>query len=127
MVGYLFQNYDTIYVRFFSHVYLQSFLLHDIRAFFCHVYLRFIPKYITIFSQTRIYMRTKNPYICVTNNHVVYAVAESRRVRGTELYRLQKTPSCTMEVKSNFSLNQAWLQCPRKFRGRFGSYSLPSQ
>ena len=59
MVGHLFQNYDTIYVRFFSHVYLQSFLLHDIRAFFCHVYLRFIPKYMTIFLQTRIYIRTK--------------------------------------------------------------------
>ena len=73
MVGHLFQNYNTIYVRFF-----------------CLVYLRFIPKYITIFSQTRIYMRTKNPYICVTNNHVVHAVAESRRVRGTELYRLQR-------------------------------------
>ena len=59
--SHLFQNYDTIYVRFFSHVYLQSFLLHDIRAFFCHVYLRFIPKYMTIFLQTRIYMRTKKP------------------------------------------------------------------
>ena len=52
----------------FSHVYLQSFLLHDIRAFFCHVYLRsfllcgvFIPKYMTIFLQMRIYMRTKKP------------------------------------------------------------------
>ena len=51
-----------------SHVCLQSFLLHDIRAFFCHVYLRsfllcgvFIPKYMTIFLQTRIYMRTKKP------------------------------------------------------------------
>ena len=39
MVGHLFQNYDTIYVRFFSHVYLRSFLL-------CGV---FIPKYMTIF------------------------------------------------------------------------------
>ena len=28
---------------------------------FCHVYLRFIPKYMTIFLQTRIYMRTKKP------------------------------------------------------------------
>ena len=62
MVGHLFQNYDTIYV------YFQPFLLHDIRAFFCHVYLRsfllcgvFIPKYMTIFLQTRIYMRTKKP------------------------------------------------------------------
>ena len=40
----------------------------------------------------------------------VYWVTESRRIRGTELYRQQKTPSCTMELKSNFSLNQAWPQ-----------------
>ena len=45
----------------FSRVYLQSFLLHDIRAFVCHLYVRFIPKYMTIFLQTHIYMRTKNP------------------------------------------------------------------
>ena len=64
MVGHLFQNYDTIYVRFFPTYQLQSFLLHDIRAFFCHVYLRsflvcwvFIPKYMTIFLETRIYYK----------------------------------------------------------------------
>ena len=86
----------------FSHVYLQSFLLHNIGGFhvtssppcwwtvnkrslissFClstsicsfhhcclclprlhenHLYVRFIPKYMTILSQTHIYMRTKNP------------------------------------------------------------------
>ena len=37
----------------------------------------------------------------------VYGVTESRRISGTELYRQQKNPSCTMELKSNFSLNQA--------------------
>ena len=47
------------------------------------------------------------------HKHVVYAVAEIRRIRGTELYRQQKTPSCTMALKSNFSLNQAWPQWPR--------------
>ena len=113
MVGHLFQNYDTIYVQVFSYVYLQTSLLHDIRAFSCHVYLRFIPKYMTIFLQRAYICAQKCPYICVTNKHVVYAVAESRRIRGTELYRQQKTPSCTMELKSNFSLNQAWPQCPR--------------
>ena len=63
-VSKLWQNIRA----FFPHVYLQSFLLDDIRAFFCHVYLRsfllcgvFIPKYMTIFLQTRIYMRTKKP------------------------------------------------------------------
>ena len=45
----------------FSHVYMQSSLLHNIREFFCHVYLRsfllcgvFIPKYMTIFIETRV-------------------------------------------------------------------------
>ena len=49
MDGCLFQNYESIFVRFFCHVYLRSFLL-------CGV---FVPKYMTIFLQTRIYMRTK--------------------------------------------------------------------
>ena len=43
----------------------------------------------------------------------VYRVTESRRIRGTELYCQQKTPSRTMELKRNFSLNQAWPQWPR--------------
>ena len=29
---------------------------------------------------------------------MVYGVTESRRIRGTELYRPEKTHSCTMEV-----------------------------
>ena len=57
----------------------------------------------------------------------VYGVTESRRIRRNELYRQQKTHSCTMELKSNFSLNSAWPQWPRLSRARFGSYSLPSQ
>ena len=98
----------------FSHVYLQSFLLHDIRAFFCHVYLRVIPKYMTIFLETRIYMRTKKPYTCVTNKHVVYGVTVSHRIRGTELYRQQKTSSCTMEqdlvvIHCSHSSGGCWL------------------
>ena len=101
MVGHLFQNYDTIYVRFFSHVYLQSFLLHDIRAFFVTYTCVLFPS-IWPFSYNRAYIcAQKTPYICVTNKHVVYAVAESRHIRGTELYRQQNTPSCTMELKSN--------------------------
>ena len=65
----------------FSHVYLQSFLLHDIRAFFCHVYLPsfllcgvFISK-IWPFSYKRAYIcAQKSPYICVTNKHVYMGV-----------------------------------------------------
>ena len=68
MVGHLFQNYDTIYVRFFP-TYTCNHSSYTIYVrFFCSVYLRsfllcgvFIPKYMTIFLQTRIYMRTKKP------------------------------------------------------------------
>ena len=42
MVGHLFQNYDTIYVQFFPHVYLQSFLLHNLRTFYSQVYDHFL-------------------------------------------------------------------------------------
>ena len=98
MVGHLFQNYDTIYVRFFFHVYLQSFLPHDIRAFYCHAHLRsfllcgvFIPKYMTIFLQTRIYMRTKKAHLRY-KQACLCGVTESCRIRSTELYRHQKTP-----------------------------------
>ena len=96
----------------FFHVYVQSFLIHDIRAFFWHVYLRsfplcgvFIPKYMTIFLQTRIYMRTKKPIYMRYKQACAYGVTESRRIRGIELYRQQKSPSFRMELKSNVSLN----------------------
>ena len=81
----------------------------------------------TIFLQTRIYMRTKKPIYMRYKQACVYGVTESRHITDTELYRQQKTPSCTMELKSNFSLNSAWPQWPRLSRARFGSYSLPSQ
>ena len=92
----------TIYVRFFCHVYLRSFLL-------CGV---FIPKYMAIFLQTRIYMRTKKVHIYALQTSMCIWVTESRRIRGTESYRQQKIPSCTIELKSNFSWNQAWPQWP---------------
>ena len=109
----------TRYTCGFSQVYLRSFLL-------CGV---FIPKYsIWPFSYKRAYIcAQKKPIYMRYKQAYVYGVTESRRIRGTELYRQQKTPSCTMELKSNFSLNSAWPQWPRLSRARFGSYSLPSQ
>ena len=102
MVRHLFQNYDTIYVRFFPRI-LAIIPATRYTCVFCHVYLRFIPKYMTIFLQTRIYMRTKKPIYMRYKQACVYGVTESRRMRDTELYRQQKTPSCTMKLKSNFS------------------------
>ena len=94
MVGHLFQNYDTIYVRFFP---MYTCVLS--------CFVGFLFPSIWPFSQKRAYIcAQKSPYICVTNKHVVYEVTESCRVRGTQLYRQQKTPSCTMALKSNFSL-----------------------
>ena len=104
----------------------DSKLWHDIRAVFfptytcnhsCYtIYVRFSVTYTCVlfpsiwpFSYKRAYIcAQKIPYICATTKHVVYGVTESRRIRGTELYRQQKSPSCTMELKSNVSLNQAW-------------------
>ena len=125
MVGHLFQNYDTIYVRFFP-TYTCNHSCYTIYVrFFLSRILAFFP---ALWVQTRIYMRTKKPiYICVTNKHMVYAVTESRRIESTELYRQPKTPSCTIQMKGNFGLNQSWLQWSRSFRARFCSYSLPSQ
>ena len=101
MVGHLFQNYDTIYVRFFpTYTCNQS----------CYtIYVRFFATYTCVLSYKRAYIcAQKSSYICVTNKNVT----ETRRIRGTELYRQQKTPSCTMELRSNFRLNQPWPQWP---------------
>ena len=113
MVGHLFQNYETIYVRFFP-TYTCNHSCYTIYVRFFVTYTCVLFPSIWPFSYKRAYIcAQKSPYICVTNKHVVYGVTESRRIRGTELYRQQKTPSCTMELKSNFSLNQAWPQWPR--------------
>ena len=121
MVGQLFQNYDTIYVQFFPTFTCNHSCYTIYVRFFCHVYTCVLSCFVGFsfpgiwpFSYKRVYMcAQKSPHICVTNKHVVYGVTESRRIRGTELYRQQKTPSCTMALKSNFSLNQAWPQWPR--------------
>jgi len=105
MVGHLFQNYDTIYVWFFP-------------AYTCNhscytIYVRFFVTYTCVLFPSiwplcckRAYIcAQKSPYICVTNKHVVYGVTESRRIRVTKLYRQQKTPSWTIELKNNASWN----------------------
>ena len=111
MVGHLFQNYDTIYMRFFpTYTFNHSCYTIYVRFFAtytcllsCFVGFLFPSIIMTIFVQTR-----QKKSICMRYKQAcVYGVTESRRTIGTELYRQQKTHSCTMEVKSNFSLNQA--------------------
>ena len=76
MFGHLFQNYDTIYVRFFA-TYTS-----DLSCF-----VGFFPKYVTIFfSNAHIY--------ALLNKHVYMGVTESRRIIPST-----KTPSCTVELK----------------------------
>ena len=87
-----------------------SKLWHDIRAVFCHVYLRSF-LLCGFFSQVCDHFLLKGAYLCAQQEPIyvrykqacVYGVTESRRIRGTELYRHQKTPSCTIALKSNFS------------------------
>ena len=114
MVGHLFQNYDTIYVRFFPRILAiipatryTCVFLSRILAFYSQVYDHFL-------TNAHIYAHKKaHIYALQTSMWLVYGVIESRRIRGTELYRHQKAPLCTMDLKSNFSLNQAWPQWPR--------------
>ena len=113
MVGHLFQNYDTIYVRFFPRILAiipttryTCVFLPRILAFFPALWGFYSQVYDHFLTNVHIYAHKKSPYICVTKQACVYGVTESRRIRDSELYRQQKTPSCTMELKSNFSLNQ---------------------
>ena len=93
MVGHLFQNYDTRYVRFFP-TYTCNHFCYTIYVRFLSRILAFFPALWGFYSQVydhfltnaHIYAHQK-AHICVTNKHVVYAVTESRRIRGTELYR----------------------------------------
>ena len=74
---------------------------------FCHVYLRFIPKYMTIFLQTRIYMRTKKPiYMRYKQACGIWGHRKTSYKRH-RIIPSAKTPSCTMELKSNFSFESS--------------------
>ena len=120
MVGYLFQNYDTIYVRFFPRILAvipatryTSFFLPRILAFFPALWGFYCQVYDQFLTNAHIYAHKKAIYIRYKQACGLIWGHRKSRIRGTELYRQRKTPSCTMELKSNFSLNQAWPQWPR--------------
>ena len=74
MVAHLFQNYDTIYLRFFPRIL---------------VYLRFYSQVYDYFlTNAHIYAHKKKA-IYIYKQACVCGVTESRRIRGTELYRQQ--------------------------------------
>ena len=120
MVGHLFQNYDTIYERFFP-TYTCNHSCYTICVRFFATYTRVLSCFVGFLFPSIWPFSYKRAYICAQKKFIhmrykkacVYWVTESRRIRGTELYRQQKTPSCTIELKSNFSVNQAWPQWPR--------------
>ena len=83
-------------------------------GFFSRI-LAIIPatRYTCVFLPAILAFFLTNAHIyALQKKNVVYGVTESRRIRCTELYRQQKTPSCTMRLKSNFSMNQASPQWP---------------
>ena len=57
MVGHVFQNYDTIYVRFF----LRILAIIPARRYTCVFLSRILAFFPALWVQTRIYMRTKTP------------------------------------------------------------------
>ena len=83
--------------------------LSRILAFYSQVYDYFL-------TNAHIYAHKKNPYISVTNKHVVYAVAESRRIRDTELYRQQKNPP---HVRWSWKVTSVWIKHGRNARVHF--------
>ena len=106
----------TQYTCGFSHVYLQSFLIHDIRAFFCHVYLRFIPKYMTIFLQTRIYMRTKKPiYMRCKQACGIWGYRKSPYKR----HRIIPSAKNPLHVRWSWKVTSVWIKYGRNGRVNF--------
>ena len=84
--------------------FVALFFLPRILAFFPALWGFYSQVYDHFLTNAHIYAHKKT--ICIRYKQAcVYEVTESRRIRGTELYRQQKNPSCTMELKSNFSLN----------------------
>ena len=88
----------TRYSAFFCHVYLRSFLL-------CGV---FIPKFMTIFLQTRMYVPTKKSI------YMRYK-QPCGRIRGTESYR-QKNP---LHVQWSWKVTSVWIKHGRNGRVNF--------
>ena len=112
MVGHLFQNYDTRYVRFFP-TYTCNHSCYTIYVRFFVTYTCVLSCFVGFLFPSIWPFSYKRAYICAQTKPIhmrykqacVYGVTKSRRIRGTELYRQQETHSCTMELKSNFSLN----------------------
>ena len=82
--------------------------LPRILAFFPALWGFYSQVYDHFLTNTHIYARKKANIYAFYKQACVCRVTESRSIRGTELDRQQKTPSCMKELKSNFSLNQAW-------------------
>ena len=82
--------------------------LPRILAFFPVLWGFYSQVYDDFLTNAHIYARKKANIYAFYKQACVCRVTESRSIRGTELDRQQKTPSCMKELKSNFSLNQAW-------------------
>ena len=76
--------------------------LPRILAFFPTLWGFYSQVYDHFLTNAHIYAHKKNPIYKRFKQACVYGVTESRRMD-----RQQKTPSCTMELKNSFSLNQA--------------------
>ena len=80
--------------------------LSRILAFYSQVYDHFL-------TNAHIYAPKKKPiYMRYKQACGIWGYRKSS-YKGHRIFRQQNTPSCTKELKSNFSLNQAWPQWPR--------------
>ena len=117
MVGHLFQNYDTIYVRFFptytcNHscytIYVRFFATYTC-VLSCFVGFLFPSIWPFSYKCTYICIQRKPIYICY-KQACVYGVTESCRIRGTELYRQQKK---NPHVRWSWKVTSVWIKYGR--------------
>ena len=123
MVGHLFQNYDTIYVRLFP-TYTCNHSCYTIYVrFFGHVYLRsfrfvgFLFPTMWPFSYKRAHIcAQKSPYISVTNKHVVYGVQRKSSYKRHRIIPSAKKP---LHVRWSWKATLVWIKHGRNGRVNF--------
>ena len=122
MVGHLFQNYDTIYMRFFP-TYTCNHSCYTIYVRFFATYTCALSCFVGFLFSSIWPFSYKSAYICAQKKPIymgykqgcVYGVTESRRIRGTKLYHSKKL----LHVRWSWKVTSVWIKHGRNGRVNF--------
>ena len=123
MVGHLFQNYDTIYVRFFP-TYTCNHSRYTIYVRFLSTYTCVLSCFVGFYSQVYDHFLT-NAHIYAHKKAHIYALqtsmwymgfTESRRIRGTDIY--YTVSKKLLHVRWSWKVTSVWIKQGRNSRGR---------